>query len=115
MGGRHADAEAHQPRVLRGVELLVNAQPSEEEAEAPPDSSAARGGESGREMAEEIESSRRRSHLEEEMAMLDVGLHEDGADHGQKDFNATAFDMQVRVRVRVRVRLTLILTLTLTL
>ena len=73
VGGRHADADAHQPRVLRRVELLVNAQLSEEETEAPPDSPAAQGGEGGREIAEEIEISRRRSHLEEEMEMLDTG------------------------------------------
>ena len=73
VGGRHADADAHQPRVLRRVELLVNAQLSEEETEAPPDSPAAQGGEGGREIAEEIEISRRRSHLEEEMEMFDTG------------------------------------------
>ena len=75
----HGCAEAHHPHVHRKVELHINAQATEGESEVASDSSAAQGS----------------LGLEEEMEMLDTGLQEEGDDSGQKDFNATAFDMQV--------------------
>ena len=63
------------------VELHVNARKTEGESDAAPDSSV----------------TQESLGIEEEMEMLDTGLQDDD-DSDQKDFNATACDMQAQPR-----------------